>query len=154
MQKVCRLALVAVLPLILVGCATSPGLTGMERKFGRGLNNVTEFWRGGEIRRSLEQTALFSGPDVGMSAGFFHGFNRSVARTFVGAYEMATAPIPNGPGNDYGPIMLPEDPVYPASYKPGLIADQTFATDRHIGFSGGDVAPFIPGSKFSVFDTH
>jgi hypothetical protein len=29
-----------------------------------------------------------------------------------------------------------------------------FATDTNLGFSGGDVAPFIPGSRFRIFDTH
>ena len=27
-----------------------------------------------------------------------------------------------------------------------------FDTDTYTGFSGGDVAPFIPGSRFRVFD--
>jgi hypothetical protein len=27
-----------------------------------------------------------------------------------------------------------------------------FDTDTYMGFSGGDVAPFIPGSRFRVFD--
>ncbi len=137
--------------LVLVGC-TGPGMHGPERKFGRGINNMTELVRGGEMRRSLEQTALFRGPDVAYTTGFVHGLNRSLARTFVGVYEVVTFPIPNGPGKDYSPIITPENPVYPASYKPGLIADQTFATDANLGFSGGDVAPFIPGSRFRVFD--
>ncbi|MFN7141583.1 MAG: exosortase system-associated protein, TIGR04073 family [Limisphaerales bacterium] len=151
MRKTLSILAVGAVSMMLVGCA-SHNFGGPERKFGRGLNNITEFARGGEIRRSVEQTAIFSGPDVAYTTGFIHGLNRSIARTFVGAYEIATFPIPNGPGNDYGPIMLPENPVYPASYKPGLIADQTFATDTHIGFSGGDVAPFVPGSRFRIFD--
>src|SRR5437016_3100342 len=36
--------------LLAVGCQ------GPERKFGRGILNVTEFGRMGEIRRSMEQT--------------------------------------------------------------------------------------------------
>ena len=35
------------------------GCAGPERKFGRGMNNLTEFVRGGEIRRSMEQSALW-----------------------------------------------------------------------------------------------
>ena len=27
-----------------------------------------------------------------------------------------------------------------------------FDSDRMMGFSGGDVAPWLPGSKFRVFD--
>jgi hypothetical protein len=47
---------------------------------------------------------------------------------------------------------LPEYPVYPASYKPGILSDSIFATDTALGFSGGDVAPFVPGSRFKIFD--
>jgi hypothetical protein len=47
---------------------------------------------------------------------------------------------------------LTPGPVYPDSYKPGLVSDSLFDTDTYTGFSGGDVAPFIPGSRFSVFD--
>ena len=47
---------------------------------------------------------------------------------------------------------LKPDPVFPESYKPGLISDALFDTDTYTGFSGGDVAPFIPGSRFRVFD--
>lgn len=124
-----------------VGCA------GPEAKLGRGINNVTEFFRGGEIRRSVEQSSLFDGPDVGYTAGFIHGFNRSVARTFYGAVEVATFPFPS-----YEPKFYPVNPVYPSTYKPGLFADQLFATDTSFGFSGGDVAPMVPGSRFKVFE--
>lgn len=151
MRKTLSILALGAASMMLVGCASN-SITGPERKFGRGMNNIVEFVRGGEIRRSMEQSAIFSGPDVGATSGFMHGFNRSLARTFVGAYEIATFPIPNGPGNDYGPIMQPENPVYPANYKPGIIADQSFATDNHIGFSGGDVAPMIPNSRFRIFD--
>lgn len=127
-------------------------MQGPERKLGRGINNLMEIVRGGEIRRSQEQTAIFGNPDVAYSTGFIHGFNRTMVRTGVGLYEMLTFPIPNGPGRDYGPIYLPENPVYNDSYKPGVLADQIFATDIHLGFSGGEVAPFIPGSRFRIFD--
>jgi len=32
-----------------------------------------------------------------------------------------------------------------------LISDPLFDADTYVGFSGGDVAPFVPGSRFSVF---
>ncbi len=65
---------------------------------------------------------------------------------------MITAPLP-----PYRPLFtnyLAPDPVYPDNYKPDLIADSMFATDTTFGYSGGDVAPMIPGSRFKVFDTH
>lgn len=146
------------------------GCAGPERKFGRGMNNVTEFVRGGEIRRSMEQSALWEGPDVAYTTGFIRGFNRSLVRTAIGAYEIITTPFP-----PYGPLLtstnriypdftvrnktypwggmvLPENPVYPDAYKPGILADSIFATDTALGFGGGDVAPMIPGSRFKVFD--
>ena len=132
---------IATLALFSIGCA------GPEHKLGRGINNFTEFARGGEIHRSMEQNAIFREPNVGATTGVIHGFNRSVARTFVGLYEIVTAPFP-----PYDPVIFPVNPVYPASYKPGIIADSIFATDTHLGFSGGDVAPFVPGSRFTIFD--
>src|SRR3989442_5765417 len=79
---------IAVCVAVVTGCA------GPEKKLGRGLNNVLEFTRGGEIRRSMEQTALWDGTDAAYTTGFIRGFNRSVARTFVGAVEGLTFPVP------------------------------------------------------------
>ena len=127
--------------LLAAGCA------GPERKLGRGVLNATEFVRGGELRRSMEQTALWENTDATYTTGFMHGFNRSVARTAVGVYEIVTFPIPS-----YDPIFLPEYPVYPDSYRPRLLEDSTFAPDSALGFSGGDISPMIPGSRFRIFD--
>jgi putative exosortase-associated protein (TIGR04073 family) len=135
------LAALSSIALIASGCA------GPERKLGRGMLNVTEFARLGEIRRSMEQTALWENTDAAYTTGFGRGLNRSLARTAVGAYEIVTAPFP-----PYDPVFLPEYPVYPDSYRPKLIADPTFGPDAALGFSGGDVAPFVPGSRFRIFD--
>lgn len=113
---------------------------------------MTEIVRMGEIRRSLEQTTLWEGPDVGATKGFFTGLNKTLARTGVGIYEMVTAPFP-----PYEPVFtdyLQVRPVYPDNYRPRALEDSLFATDTNLGFSGGDVAPFIPGSRFRIFDTH
>lgn len=149
---------------LFVGCA------GPEDKLGRGLRNSTEFFRGGEIRRSLEQTALWEGADVGYTTGFIRGFNRSVARTAIGLYEVITFPAP-----PYGPLLAPQydlypdesvrtktypyggmvlevNPPYPANYYPKLMTDSLFDTDSALGFSGGDVFPKVPGSRFRIFD--
>ena len=152
------------LVLILCGCA------GPERKFGRGVNNMTELVRGGEMRRCMAQTALWDGPDAAYTAGFIRGLNRSLTRTGIGIYEVITAPIPpygphlastnrlypdfavrnRKPG--WGGMVLPENPVYPDAYHPALLSDSIFATDTSLGFSGGDVAPMVPGSRFHIFD--
>ena len=138
------LSIVGALALLSTGCAKT------EQKFGRGLRNATEFARFGEIRRSMEQTALFDSPENGYSSGLVKGINRSLIRTGVGVYEMVTCPIP-----PYDPVMtryISPEPVYPDSYKPGLIADQTWSPDANLGFSGGEIFPMIPGSRFKVFD--
>lgn len=137
---------------LLAAVALATGCAGPERKLGRGITNVTEFARGGEISRSVEQTAIFNSPEQGYTTGFIHGFDRSVVRTLVGAYEIVTFPIPNASGKDYGPVLYPEDPVYPDSYRPGLVADSVFSPDTSLGFSGGDVFPLSPGSRFRIFD--
>ena len=143
------------LPLLaatLLAGALFTGCANTEQKFGRGMMNTMEIVRGGEFRRSMEQTALFDSPDTAYGVGFFRGLNRSLARTGVGIYEMVTAPFP-----PYGPVWtdyLAPGPVYPDNYTPTLKEDSMFATDANLGFSGGDVAPMIPGSRFRIFDTH
>ena len=140
------LGALALLAVMASGCANT------ERKFGRGMNNLVEPLRMGEMRRTLEQTALFDSPDTAYGVGFFRGLNRTLARTGVGIYEVVTAPIP-----PYDPVWtdyLSPNPVYPDAYTPNLVEDSTFATDTNLGFSGGDVMPFLPGSRFRIFDTH
>ncbi len=130
--------------LLAAGCA------GPEKKLGRGFNNLFEIVRGGEMRRTVEQTALFESSDAAYTTGFVRGFNRGLARTGIGLYEIITFPIPS-----YDPIatkhLKPEAP-YPANYQPRLMDDSMFATDTALGFSGGDIVPMIPGSRFRVFD--
>lgn len=142
MRKLTSTALaVGAAGLLAAGCA------GPEKKLGRGMNNVTEFARMGEIRRSMEQTGIWESPHQAYTTGVIRGVNRSFARTAVGFYEMVTFPFP-----PYDPVFLPADPVYPDSYTPALIADPTFGPDASLGFSGGDVVPFVPGSRFRIFD--
>jgi len=134
--------------VLLVGVLAS-GCVGPEKKVGRGVSNLFEIVRMGEMRRSVEQTALFESPDIAYTTGFFRGLNRSLARTGVGVFQVVTFPIP-----PYDPIWtsyLTPNPVYPDSYKPRLMEDSTFSTDTSIGFSGGDIAPFVPGSRFTIF---
>jgi putative exosortase-associated protein (TIGR04073 family) len=143
------------LPLLVVlGIAAvfASGCANVENKFGRGMANSFEIVRGGEYRRSMEQTALFEGPDTAYSTGFVHGLNRSLARTGIGVYEVVTAPFP-----PYHPVFTDKfapGPVYPDNYQPGIVADSMFATDTELGYSGGDVLPILPGERFRVFDMH
>jgi len=140
------LATAALAGLFTSGCASS------EQKLGRGMSNMAEFARMGEMRREVEQTALFDQPGGHYATGLVRGLTKSFARTGVGVYEVVTFPFP-----PYDPVFtdyLSPNPVYPDNYEPGIIADSMFDTDNNMGFSGGDVAPYIPGSRFKIFDTH
>jgi putative exosortase-associated protein (TIGR04073 family) len=146
LKKIAVLLPTVALSFLIAGCA------GPEQKLGRGTNNLFEFARGGEMRRAFEQTAIFGSPDQSYTTGLFHGFDNSMRRTLVGAYEVVTFPIPNHSYGDYGPILRPSDPVYPDSYKPNWLSDSITSPDTSLGFAGGDIAPIIPGSRFHVFD--
>jgi len=137
------LAAVAVL-LAAAGCQ------GPEQKLGRGLSNSYEIVRWGELRRSIELNTIEPTSGAGYY-GLIHGIDRSLARTGLGVVETITFPVTTP---DYKPMFtkyLAPDPVFPASYKPGRFSDSLFDTDTYTGFSGGDVAPFVPGSRFSIF---
>jgi len=146
------------LAALAIAGALSSGCSSAEKKLGRGMSNMTEFARLGEMRRSIEQTALFDQPGGNYATGVIRGLTRSFVRTGVGVYEVVTFPIP-----PYDPACadylrpepwLADHPVYPDNYRPDIIDDAMFATDMNMGFSGGDLFPYIPGSKFKVFDTH
>ena len=130
----------------LVGTAALlTGCTSAEKKLGRGINNLTEPFRMGELQRSYEQSYLFDGSDVAGTRGVIHGINRTIGRTAVGLVEVVTFPIPSDP------YFKPEHPVYPDSYKPGPLSTSTLETDTALGFDGtGDIAPMFPGSRFRV----
>lgn len=138
------------LALAVIAGTLATGCANVERKFGRGMANTYEIVRMGDFRRTMEQTALFESPDYAATTGFVKGLNKTLARTGIGIYEVITAPFP-----PYDPVCadyLSPGPVYPDNYTPGIIADSMFATDSNVGFSGGEVAPFIPGSRFRIFD--
>jgi putative exosortase-associated protein (TIGR04073 family) len=145
-----RNILSSVATLVLAGVLCS-GCASAQKKLGRGMSNMAEFARLGEMRRSIEQTALFDQPGAHYSLGVIRGFTKSVARTGLGVYEVVTAPFP-----PYEPLFtdyLSPDPVYPDNYRPDLLDDSLFATDVNMGFSGGDIFPYIPGCRFKIFDT-
>jgi putative exosortase-associated protein (TIGR04073 family) len=140
-----------IFPLVAVCAALfAAGCAGPEQKLGRGVSNSWDIIRLGEMRRQVEQTSVLSSPDEGYTTGVIRGLDRSVARTGLGIYEIITFPIP-----PYHPIAtkyFSTHPAYPESYRPGLISNPLFDTDTYTGFSGGDIAPFVPGSRFKVFD--
>lgn len=132
-----------------IAAAFIAGCAGPDQKLGRGLSNTSELVRWGELRHEVEENSILKRPGYGYY-GVVHGFQRSLARAGIGVYEVATFPIPS-----YSPVLTDHfspDPVYPLSYKPGTLSDALFDTDTYTGFSGGDVAPFVPGSRFKIFD--
>jgi len=140
------LTIVSAAAVMTVGCA------GPSQKLGRGIANVTEPIRMGELNRTMEQTYLSSGPDVAYTRGFVYGLGKTIGRTVVGAYEIVTFPIPDHGSEGYGPILFPANPVYPDSYTPHVADSTTYQVDSNLGFGGGDVAPWFPGSRFYIFD--
>src|SRR4051794_177941 len=137
-----NLSALAAVATLATGCAN------VEQKFGRGLANTKEIVRGGEFRRTVEQSALFNSPEYTYTTGAIQGFNRTLARTGIGIYEVLTAPFP-----PYGPVAtrhFAPDPVYPDNFRPDIMADSMFESDTHIGFSGGSILPGVPGNRFSV----
>jgi putative exosortase-associated protein (TIGR04073 family) len=127
------------LGLFLAGCADS------EAKLGRGISNVLEPVRLGELQRSYEQTYLYDGPDAAATRGVVQGINRTIGRTFVGAFEVVTFPIPSDP------YFKPVKPVYPDSYTPRATSSSAITPDANLGFDGQDICPIIPGSRFTIF---
>lgn len=130
---------------------------------------MTEIVRGGEMQRSIEQTGLWDGPTAARTTGFARGFTRTMARTGIGLYEVVTFPLPpyrplltpeyrmypdhsvTTTKANWGGLRLPEKPSFPAAYTPGFDGG-VFDTDTHLGFSDGDIAPEVAGSRFRVFD--
>jgi putative exosortase-associated protein (TIGR04073 family) len=140
-----------ILPLAVVAVALfASGCTGPEQKLGRGLSNTYEIVRWGELRRSVELNAVEPMSGTGYY-GFIHGVDKSLARTGTGLLETVTFPVPTPTYQPMFTKYLSPDPVFPVSYKPGLYSDALFETDTYTGFSGGDVAPWVPGSRFSIF---
>jgi len=137
------LAVAALAALFTAGCE------GPETKMGRGISNVTSIVTMSEINRGVEQAVVLGDPGPGYATGFIHGLNQTLTRTGVGVYEIATFPFP-----PYHPVMtkyIPAQPAFPDSYHPGYFDGPTFQTDTYFGFSGGDIAPMVPGSRFQVF---
>lgn len=134
------------LSVLVVAAFALTGCQSAEKKLGRGINNLTEPLRMGEMGRAIEQSSLWDGPGVGGARGFVHGFNRTVGRTAVGLFEVITFPLPSDP------YILPAGPVYPDSFKPGSLDTSTLRTDTNMGIGGGDVAPMFPGSRFRILD--
>lgn len=141
---------IPILAFAALAAVFTPGCAGPEQKLGRGTSDILEFTRLGDMRSSIEQTTIFVSPSAGYTAGAISGFDHSVARTVMGAVEIVTFPLP-----PYKPVLtsyVKPGPIYPESYRPGRVSEGLFDTDTYMGFSGGDVAPFIPGSRFRIFD--
>ena len=136
--------------------AFAAGCAGPVKKLGRGITNLPEFTRIGEIRRSQEQPYLWEGASSAYTTGLIKGFNRSMVRTGIGLYEVVTFPIPG-----YDPILRPGGPIlpdatvgpaYPDSYRPNVRNSSAIEPDASMGFAGGDIVPWFPGSRFRIYD--
>ena len=136
-------AVAALTALFTAGCA------GPEQKLGRGISNTTSIITLSEVNRGVEQSSVLGTPGPGYATGAIHGFDKSMARLGLGIYEIVSFPFP--PYHPVATKYVSPTPGYPDSYKPGLINGPTFQTDTYFGFSGGDEFPFVPGSRFLIF---
>ena len=140
----------SLLALAALVAAFTSGCRGPEEKMGRGIRNTTEIVRLGDAQATVEETSVWDGPLDGATTGVIKGVDRSLERTGLGVVEIITAPFP-----PYHPIFtkyIPPQPTYPDSYRPGLPDDPTFHSDVYYGFSGGEEADIVPGSRFDVFN--
>ena len=81
------------------------------------MSDSFEIVRMGEMRRSVEQTAVFDSPSAGYTVGLIRGLDRSVARTALGVFEVVTFPLP-----PYQPMFtsyVKPGPVYPRKLQAG-----------------------------------
>lgn len=139
MKKIGLGAIAGMTALLLTGCANA------EKKLGRGLNNVVEPLRGGEISRSFEQAYLWDGPDAALGEGAVRGISRTVGRTLSGVVDIVTFPIPTES------LIKPAYPVYPDAYTPDVLDNPSTRTSTQLGFDSGDTAPLVAGSRFRTF---
>ena len=134
LSSLCVVAAVGALPLV-TGCSSA------QKKLSRGITNMGEPLRLGEMQRAAEQNALVMGSSP--SYGLVHGFTRTIARTAVGVYEVVTFPIPTDP------IIYPVGPVFPDSQERQQLGNFGIGSDQFIGFQDAGVLPFVPGSEFN-----
>ena len=137
------LAVVALTAVFTSGCA------GPEEKLGRGANKFmkSSAWAKCAAPSNSRPCSIRR---VTVMPRRVRGIDRSLTRVGMGVFEVATFPLP-----PYGPVLtkyFSPEPAFPASYKPQRVSDALFDTDTYTGFSGGDVMPFLPGSRFSIFD--
>ena len=134
------LAVLPIVALLTTGCINA------QQKLGRGIRNSVEPVRMGELRHSMEQTAVWDSPAEGATTGFVSGVCRTAARTGIGIYEVLTFPFP-----PYHPIAtkyLSPNPSYPDNCGPVLASDPLYQANHYIGFQTGTTFGFVPGYQF------
>ena len=137
------LSVVALAALFTSGCA------GPEEKLGRGMSNFPKLPAWAKCASPSSKPPCLSRPTPATPSDLFAVSTapwRAPEWAFLKSSLFRSRPII--------PFTYSPRPVYPDSYTPGLISDSMFDTDTYIGFSGGDVAPFVPGSRFKVFDNN
>lgn len=124
MKMTLRSALLAlVMSMALTAQAVAGELTSSSpgQKALRGAANLT-LGLFVEWPKTICYEAREQGPLVGIPAGFLAGFGLALMRMGVGAYELATFPIPIP--DDYKPILSPRYPFEPGRtvVSPALVA--------------------------------
>ena len=60
---------ISFLAVIVLAASFTSGCAGPEEKFGLGIGNTFEVVRLGEMRRTIEQTAVLDSPEAGFTTG-------------------------------------------------------------------------------------
>lgn len=137
------LPFLAVLPIVAL---LTSGCINAQEKLGRGIRNAVEPVRMGELRRSMEQSAVWNSPTEGATTGVVNGVCRTAARTGIGIYEIITFPFP--PYHPVATKYLSPNPAYPDNCQPVLAADPLYNSNHYIGYQTGTTFGFVPGSQF------
>lgn len=101
-----KLAFLVIILVIVAGLAAPAYCDGPVKKLGRGICNVLTCPF--EIFEQMSRVHKESGPMAGVTYGLLKGVGMTGVRAVVGAYEVATFPVPV-PG-DYEPIL--RDPEF------------------------------------------
>ncbi len=133
----------AVLPIVAL---LTSGCINAQEKLGRGIRNTVEPVRMGELRNSMEQSAVWNSPAEGATTGVVNGVCRTAARTGIGIYEIITFPFP--PYHPVATKYLSPNPSYPDNCAPGVANDPLYSTSHYIGYDTGSRFGFVPGCQF------
>lgn len=104
MRRGTTTVIIGILIISLLATTSTAFAEDPGRKLGRGVTNVITGWL--EIFDKIGEQSAEHNFFVGITWGLIKGVGYAIARTAVGAYEIATFPLPLP--SEYEPVMQPE----------------------------------------------